>query len=99
MSLEVVSPTEGEVFNSTMVPFEVSVIGGRFAEETTLQNRPGEGHLHIAVDGRIISMTGEASGEIHLASGTHVLTFDLSANDHSPFCPQVQETRTVKVEL
>lgn len=97
--LKVISPQEGEAFNTNTIPIEVEVEGGLLTSADTSRVVEGEGHLHVAVDGRIISMTRESSGEVTVPTGPHTLTFEYSAGDHAPFCPQVVEERNVEVRL
>ncbi len=95
-SVEVVRPAEGAVFHDR-VPVEVRIVAGRLALGTGLANRPGEGHLHISVDGNIISMIGQERQTIPVPLGRHVIGVEFVANDHISFCPRETVTRTVVV--
>ncbi len=46
-------------------------------------HRPGQGHLHVAVDGNVVAMTAETRYPVTgLSNGNHEVAVTLSANDH-----------------
>ena len=46
-------------------------------------HRPGQGHLHVAVDGNVVAMTAETRYPVTgLRNGHHEVAVTLSANDH-----------------
>ena len=46
-------------------------------------HRPGQGHLHVAVDGNVVAMTAETVFPVTgLSNGHHDVAVTLSANDH-----------------
>ena len=46
-------------------------------------HRPGQGHLHVAVDGNVVTMTAETRYPVTgLSNGHHEVAVTLSANDH-----------------
>lgn len=94
--LQFVRPREGEVFR-TLVPVEVQVVDGRLVSTTATVNRPGEGHLHIFVDGQLISMIGVAIQKVPIPLGRHTISVELVANDHGSFCPALSAARSVEV--
>ncbi|MEX2552275.1 MAG: hypothetical protein WD627_04670 [Actinomycetota bacterium] len=95
--IEIVSPSEGQQFPDGNVPVELKVTGGKTASVGSTQNRPGEGHLHLSVDGRLASMTGEAAQTLELPAGPHTLDVEYVANDHAPFCTRVIDSASFKV--
>jgi hypothetical protein len=94
--LELLAPPEGATFTSR-VPVRVRVVGGRLGSVATLQNKPDEGHLHIAVDGQITSMIGLEYQLVPVPLGTHQIAVEFVANDHLGFCPAETVTRQVHV--
>lgn len=94
--LDVLAPLDGATF-SGRVPVRVRVVGGRLSPPAALANQPNEGHLHIAVDGQLISMVGTESQDIPVPPGEHRIRLELVANDHIAFCPAETVTRQVVV--
>jgi hypothetical protein len=57
-----------------------------------------EGHVHVSVDGRIISQTFSLSQKIDAPKrGSHLLQAEFVAKDHGPFIPRVLSTVTFTV--
>jgi hypothetical protein len=51
---------------------------------------PDEGHLHVLLDDRSISMTGGLTQQIdEVAPGPHRITVEFVPSDHAPFDPRV----------
>jgi hypothetical protein len=96
--IEIVQPRDEATFDTTKIPLEVRVVGGTLTDAATTQQRPDEGHLHVSVDGRLVSMTGQVSETIDVPVGEHMLLVEFSAGDHGPFCPSVEEQVTIRVE-
>ena len=77
------------------------VDGATIVEGSSTDIAPDTGHLHLFVDGAIISMT---SGEIQeiavgdLDPGVHQLQAEFVAADHAPFDPRVIVTTTFVTE-
>ena len=96
--LTVLSPRMGEVFHGdpASVPVELALTGGRVVSTTSLRLVPNEGHIHLYLDGRLVSMTG-LRGEVTTGPGTHTLTAEFVAIDHGPFDPRVRVTVTFSV--
>jgi len=62
------------------------VTGFTFSNPARLDHTPGEGHTHVYVDGRLISMSYEPV--VHVAAlepGEHQATVTLSRNDHTDY--------------
>ena len=54
--------------------------------------QPDTGHIHLSLDGALISMSGDQLQVIDLRNvspGAHTLTADFVAADHLPFDPPV----------
>ena len=51
---------------------------------------PTEGHLHVSVDDKLISMTSGLTQTLpDLAPGRHTIRVEFVAADHRPFDPRV----------
>jgi hypothetical protein len=74
--------------------------GGRVISTTSTDLRPEEGHIHLSLDGRLVSMTYGTLQTVDLsgaAPGVHELDAEFVAADHAPFDPRV--TASVEFEV
>lgn len=96
-AVEIISPTEGQAVPGGQVGISVELTGGEIASVSSTANTPGEGHLHISVDGRLASMTGATNQTLDLPPGVRELSVEYVANDHAPFCVRVSDRVTFSV--
>jgi len=97
--LAIVSPTEGEVVHGSTVHVVVSLQGATIVPATTTNIRPDQGHLHLLLDGSIVSMNYQKDATLpNVTPGQHLLRVEFVASDHAPFDPRVfvQITFTVQ---
>jgi hypothetical protein len=95
--LGIVAPAPDQVVGPTFT-VELELLGGRLVPLTTTKNRPNAGHIHVAVDGRLVSMVSGLRQEVQgLASGRHEVRAEFVAADHGPFKPAVVAAVTVEV--
>jgi hypothetical protein len=88
--LAITSPGNGEVVRGSSVDLRVTLEGGRIVPQTTTDISPDEGHLHVLLDDRLISMTEGTEQEIpDVTPGAHRITVEFVASDHVPFDPRV----------
>jgi hypothetical protein len=98
-TLTLVSPTQGEVFTGSTVPVKVSLEGAKIVATTSTHLRSDEGHLHLYLDGQIVSMNYRADATLHdVAPGQHTLKIEFVATDHAPFDPRVFVEVTFEVK-
>ena len=76
------------------IPLQVDLAGGEIATSGS----DGGGHLHIFVDGSVISMPSTTTTEVTLDPGEHELKVEYVDFDHASFDPPVQQTITVTAE-
>lgn len=57
--------------------------------QTSTNLEPDEGHLHLRLDGKLLSMTLGLIETIDVTPGPHVVEIEFVANDHLPFDPRV----------
>jgi hypothetical protein len=68
----------------------VSLAEATLTAVTSQDISPDEGHLHVSVDGRLISMTSGLRQTLpHLDPGRHLIQVEFVAADHLPFDPRV----------
>ncbi|MGH2594353.1 MAG: hypothetical protein ACRDH7_00090 [Actinomycetota bacterium] len=88
--LSIVSPRNGQVVHGTTVELKVILKDAKIVPATTADIVPDEGHLHVILDDRLISMTGDTQQLIgDLTPGQHLLKVEFVASDHAPFDPRV----------
>ncbi len=88
--LAILAPTNGQVVHGTTVQLEVSLKDAKIVPATTANVVPNEGHLHVILDDRLITMTAQTTQLIaNLTPGQHLLKVEFVASDHAPFDPRV----------
>jgi hypothetical protein len=88
--LSIVSPRNGEALAGPAVPLKVSLEGATITAATSTNLRPDEGHLHVILDDRLVSMTSGLRENIpDVKPGPHLLRVEFVASDHAPFDPRV----------
>lgn len=97
-SVEIVKPTQNATLDSSDVELEIDLQGGRIGSLASVVNRPGEGHLHISIDGQLATMDGAPQQVIQVDPGRHELEVEFVANDHAPFCKRVSDRVRFTVE-
>jgi hypothetical protein len=96
--LMIMSPQDGQVFHGADVPVRVMLHDARIVPATTTNIVPDEGHLHISLDGEIVSMNLGLTDALHqVAPGIHVVQVEFVASDHLPFDPRVIQQVTFEV--
>ncbi len=96
--LEILLPRpDGTVFGDpATVQVTLRLSGGKIVPLTSTTLVPNEGHIHVFLDDRLLSMTGLDATIIALP-GEHTLRAEFVANDHGPFRPPVTTSVTFRV--
>jgi hypothetical protein len=97
-SLEFVEPVDGSRVDDDQLEVVLELEGGQVVEEATTEVVPDEGHIHLTLDGRIVSMTFGTVQVVDvraLPPGEHTLEAEFVAADHAPFSPRVLTSVTV----
>ena len=98
VTIRIVQPPDAQHVDADQVTVQIDVVGGTLTTQTTAASISADtGHLHLLVDGAIVSMSGDTQQVIdvrNLAAGTHTLTAEFVATDHLPFDPPVTASIT-----
>jgi hypothetical protein len=85
-------PREHERVNGSEMNVVLDLKGGTIVQATTTSIAPDTGHVHLLLDGALVSMTFGTEQVVDLSgvlAGPHTLTADFVAADHLPFAPPV----------
>jgi hypothetical protein len=90
--LQILAPQPGEVFRGdpASVPVRFRLIGGKIVSFTSTRLVPNEGHIHLFLDGALVSMSYSLAKDLQVTPGVHRLQAEFVALDHGPFNPRVQ---------
>jgi hypothetical protein len=96
--LELLAPEQGEVVQGDEVTVRLRLSGARVTTETTTRLTPDEGHIHLTLDGRLVTLLGGLEERLTgLAPGEHVVQAEFVAADHGPFSPRVVQVVTFTI--
>ena len=97
--LEIVSPRADAVIAGDPATVDVSLrlVGGTIVPLSTTTIAPNEGHVHLYLDDRLLTMTG-LEATIIATPGRHTLRAEFVAADHGPFEPPVTASETFTVQ-
>lgn len=88
--IAIVSPATGATVPTRGTTVTVSLEGGTIVKQASTNLKPDEGHVHLSVDGKTITLTGDLEVETGpLSGGPHLIEVEFAANDHGPFSPRV----------
>jgi hypothetical protein len=91
-TIDVVAPADGARVAGDELEVVMELEGGRIVEGASTQLSPDEGHIHVSLDGDVVSMTYGTVQVLDLRTlepGTHTLEAEFVAADHAPFSPRV----------
>lgn len=97
-TLSIAQPRDGDRLKGDSARLEVRLKGGTIVDRTSTDLQPDEGHLHVVLDGKLVSMTSDTSRTLTgLTPGQHLVQVEFVANDHAPFDPRVLAAATFEV--
>jgi hypothetical protein len=88
--LAIEAPRNGQVVKGSNLTLKVDLTGAKVVPATTTKIVPNQGHLHVTLDGKLISMNYGLSEKLpKMSLGTHLVQVEFVASDHLPFDPRV----------
>jgi hypothetical protein len=93
------TPEQNEVVTGPTTPLKVRLTGAEIVSQTSTDLQPDQGHLHVFLDGELVSMTSSTDTTLaDLAPGEHLVKVEFVATDHAPFDPRVIAAVSFEVE-
>jgi hypothetical protein len=96
--LAIVSPEPGSTTGSSVL-LRLQLTGATVVAPSQVTGvAPTEGHIHVSVDGKLVSMAFALTQPLKgLSPGTHTILATFVASDHRPFANRVIATVTFTV--
>jgi Family of unknown function (DUF6130) len=95
--LKIVSPKDGQLVHGSTVNVKVDLEDAKIVVPTTTDVRPDQGHLHILIDDRLLTMTASLDQKVpDVSPGQHLLKVEFVAGNHLPFDPPVLDVVAFK---
>ena len=97
-TLRFLSPVAGAIITGRTLQVRLQLTGGKIIPQTSLDLTPDRGHVHLILDGRVVSMAYGLDQNVVVTSGDHLLQAEFVATDHFPFNPRVVTSATFTVK-
>jgi hypothetical protein len=94
-TVEIVQPTSGQTVTGQTVHVVLRLNGATIVPQTSTAIRPDEGHVHLYVNGVLVSMNYGLEQDLPIQPGSTVLKAEFVAADHAPFSPRVWSPEVV----
>ena len=94
-TVSIAQPANGATVSGATVHVVLKLDGARIVPDTTTNIRPDEGHVHLYLNGQIVSMNYGLEQDIPVTPGTYVLRAEFVAADHAPYNPRVESAEIV----
>lgn len=87
--LTIVEPTAGSTVSGPTVHVVLTLVGASLVPPGTVSGvDPTQGHIHLSLDGVIVSMTSGLTYDLPVTPGQHLLQAEFVANNHQSFNPK-----------
>ena len=100
-SLAFTAPADGAVVDHDEVEVVLDLEGGHVVDGSSTRLTPDTGHVHLELDGALVSMTYGLVQVVDLRNvppGAHTLRAEFVAADHAPFDPRVTAVARFETE-
>ncbi|MEO8476690.1 MAG: hypothetical protein ABI572_06520 [Actinomycetota bacterium] len=94
-NVRIAGPADGAMVRGAELTVVLEISGGRVIEGATAVDAGDAGHIHVSIDGTLLSMTYGLEQTIpigDLTEGPHTIEAEYVAADHGPFAPRVLDT-------
>ena len=101
-SIAFVRPSPGQTVSGGLLDVALQLDGGTIVEGASTNITPDTGHLHVFLDGELLTMAYGLEQEVEvgdLSAGAHRLQAEYVAADHAPFDPPVVTSVTFVREV
>lgn len=89
-SISIASPKANAVISGKTFEVRIALRGGRIVRQTSKNLNATDGHVHVSIDGAVLTMTYGLAQKVKTPSaGSHLLQVEFVAKDHGPFDPRV----------
>lgn len=98
-SITIRAPQAGDVITSETMTVKLDLDNGRIVDVVSQDLTRDEGHVHVSVDGKVLTQTFGLTQKLKTPEdGQHLLQAEFVAKDHGPFNPRVLSTVTFEVK-
>ena len=97
-ALRILSPVPGAVVAGRTLHVRLQLTDATVTPETSTHLSPDRGHIHLILDGRVVSMAYGVEQDVPVTPGDHLLQAEFVATDHFPFNPRVVTSATFTVK-
>ena len=94
-TVAIVEPAQGATITGDAVHVTLRLDGATIVPQTSTEIRPDQGHVHLYVNGVLVSMNYGLEQDLPVTPGSTVLKAEFVAADHAPFSPRVWSTEIV----
>jgi hypothetical protein len=91
-TLKILEPLPGSSVTEGQVHVKLELTGGQIVPQTSTNLVPDKGHVHLSLDGKLVSMTYGLEQDFPVTPGRHLVQAEFVAMDHAPFNPRVMAT-------
>jgi hypothetical protein len=97
-TLTILAPAPGALVSGPTLHVRLDLTGGEIVPQTSTVLSPDRGHIHLLLDGRVVSMAYGVEQDVPVTPGMHLLQAEFVATDHFPFNPRVITAATFTVK-
>lgn len=94
-SLTIIQPQDGATLTGTNVHVSMTLANATITSATATSISPNQGHIHLYVNGALVSMNYSIEQDLPVTPGTYAVKAEFVAADHAPFSPRVWSNQVV----